>query len=87
MPIRQARSGKLDLRALDLEGEARMGKLMSMVMGATLLVGAVAGVAEAACTYEGSRYPAGTVLCIGGKIYVCESNDAWKVDRTSSCSN
>jgi hypothetical protein len=63
-----------------------MGKLMSMVMGAALLV-AAAGIAQAACTYEGSRYPAGTVLCIGGKIYVCESNDAWKVDRASSCSN
>jgi hypothetical protein len=67
-----------------------MGKLMSRMVGAALLVGAMAGaagIAQAACTYEGSRYPAGTVLCIGGKIYVCESNDAWKVDRTSSCSN
>jgi hypothetical protein len=64
-----------------------MAKLMSMVLGASLLVGAVAGIAEAACTYEGSRYPTGTVLCIGGKLYVCDSNEAWKPDRNSSCGN
>jgi hypothetical protein len=63
-----------------------MGKVIPMLMGAALLF-AAAGVAEAACSYEGARYPAGTVLCIGGKIYVCEANDAWKIDRTSSCSN
>ncbi len=62
-----------------------MGKTVAILMGAALLV--AAGAAEAACAYEGQRYPAGTVLCIGGKVYVCEANDAWKIDRSSTCSN
>jgi len=61
----------------------RMIKLLGLAGVATVLMGA--GLADAACTYEGQRYPTGTVLCIGGKIYVCESNDAWKVDRASTC--
>jgi len=60
-----------------------MIKLMGFVVGALLLAGA--HLAEAACAYEGQSYPTGTVLCIGGKIYACQSNDAWKVDRASSC--
>lgn len=63
-----------------------MDKLIPILMGAAMVV-AVSGVAEAACTYEGQRYPAGTVLCIGGKLHVCEPNDAWKIDRRSSCGN
>ena len=62
-----------------------MGKIVAIVMAVGLWL--AAGAAEAACTYEGQRYPAGTVLCIGGKVYVCEANDAWKIDRSSSCSN
>ena len=63
-----------------------MGNVIPMMVGAALLF-AVSGVAEAACTYEGQRYPAGTVLCIGGKLHVCEANDAWKIDRRSACGN
>ena len=62
-----------------------MAKTVAILMGAALVF--AAGAAAAACAYEGQRYPAGTVLCIGGKIYVCEANDAWKIDRSSSCSN
>ncbi len=63
-----------------------MAKMMAVVWTmAGLLVAASA--AQAACGYEGQRYPAGTVLCIGGKIYTCEANDAWKVDRSSACTN
>jgi hypothetical protein len=58
-------------------------KLAGFLVAGALLIGAQA--AEAACSYEGQSYPAGTVLCIGGKIYACQSNDAWKVDRSSSC--
>jgi hypothetical protein len=60
-----------------------MIKLMGFAVGALLLAGA--NLAEAACSYEGQSYPTGTTLCIRGKLYVCESNDAWKVDRTSTC--
>ena len=62
-----------------------MAKTVAILMGAALVF--AAGAAAAACAYEGQRYPAGTVLCIGGKIYVCEANDAWKIDRSSACSN
>ena len=62
-----------------------MAKSMAILLGAALLFAAHA--AAAACAYEGQRYPAGTVLCIGGKIFVCQANDAWKIDRTSTCSN
>jgi len=62
-----------------------MAKTVAILMAAALWL--AAGAAEAACAYEGQRYPAGTVLCIGGKVYVCEANDAWKIDRSSSCSN
>ena len=71
---------------LDLKGEARMAKTVAFLMvGAALLF--ATGAAEAACAYEGQRYPTGTVLCIGGKVYVCEANAAWKIDRSSSCTN
>jgi len=58
-------------------------KSLGFVAGALLLLGT--HMAEAACTYEGQGYPAGAVLCIGGKTYTCQSNDAWKVDRSSNC--
>jgi hypothetical protein len=60
------------------------GSLAIILGGACLLA---ASAASAACTHEGQRYPAGTVLCISGKTYVCESNDAWKIDRTSNCTS
>ena len=63
-----------------------MAKTVAFLMvGAALLF--ATGAAEAACAYEGQRYPTGTVLCIGGKVYVCEANAAWKIDRSSSCTN
>jgi hypothetical protein len=62
-----------------------MAKSMAILVGAALVFAAHAAVA--ACAYEGQRYPAGTVLCIGGKTYTCQSNDAWKVDRGSACTN
>jgi hypothetical protein len=62
-----------------------MAKTVAILLGVAVLFGA--GTAAAACAYEGQRYPAGTVLCISGKIFVCQSNDAWKVDRSSTCSN
>jgi hypothetical protein len=62
-----------------------MAKTMAILAGVALLF--AAGAAHAVCAYEGQRYPPGTVLCIGGKVYVCESNDAWKIDRSSTCSN
>ena len=58
-------------------------KLAGFLVAAALLIGA--GAAEAACSYEGQSYPTGTVLCIGGKVEICQSNDAWKIDRSSSC--
>ena len=57
-------------------------RLAGFVVAAGLLIGAQAA---AACSYEGQTYPTGTVLCIGGKLQICQSNDAWKVDRSSSC--
>ena len=60
-----------------------MIKALAFMIGATLLV--AANLAEAACSYEGQRYPTGTALCIGGKLHVCEANSAWKIDRSSSC--
>jgi hypothetical protein len=67
------------------KGEAGMAiiKALGFVAGALLLLGA--NMAEAACTYEGQSYPTGAVLCLGGKTYTCQSNDAWKVDRSSNC--
>jgi len=62
-----------------------MAKATAILLGAALWF--AAGAAEAACSYEGQSYPAGTVLCIGGKIFICQSNDAWKIDRLSSCSS
>ena len=66
-----------------------MAKAMAILIGAPMLLAVLlgAGAAQAACAYEGQRYPAGTVLCIGGKIFVCQTNDAWKIDRSSSCSS
>jgi hypothetical protein len=58
-------------------------KLAGFLVAAAML--AAAQTAEAACSYEGQSYPTGAVLCIGGKLYSCQSNDAWKVDRTSTC--
>lgn len=58
-------------------------KLAGFLVAAVVLAGVQ--VAQAACPYEGQNYPTGTVLCIGGKSYTCQSNDAWKVDRSSSC--
>ncbi|HUA56380.1 MAG TPA: hypothetical protein VMB81_29625 [Candidatus Sulfotelmatobacter sp.] len=66
-----------------------MAKSAAILLGAALMVAGgvfTAGAAEA-CSYEGQAYPPGTVLCIGGKQFICQSNDAWKVDRSSSCSN
>jgi hypothetical protein len=60
-----------------------MLKLLGLLTGAVLLLNA--NLAEAACSYEGQSYPTGTVLCVAGKTYTCQSNDAWKVDRSSSC--
>jgi len=51
-----------------------MAKSLAMVFGVALIMAANA--AFAACSYEGQRYPTGTVLCVGGKIYLCEANDA-----------
>jgi hypothetical protein len=66
-----------------------MAKSVAILFGAALLfaAGVLAADRAEACSSEGQTYPAGTVLCIKGKIYVCQSNDAWKVDRSSSCSN
>jgi hypothetical protein len=58
-------------------------KSLGFLVVALLVLGA--NLAEAACSYEGQGYPTGTVLCVGGKTYTCQSNDAWKVDRSSSC--
>lgn len=62
-----------------------MAKSLAVIVGAALFLATHA--ASAACSYEGQRYPTGAVLCIQGKLHICEANDAWKVDRRSSCSN